>query len=378
MKKFRKVKYIKLLDLFGRPVFLSINGDSKYRSYFGAILSIFVTGLSLFFLSKLLISWFSYEYSSTITSSENFSVANLLKENKTILYEFNNQNYYIYFVVYAKHPNGTLNYKSLAKYLNIEYRYSLDLGDTQTLPLESESCFKKLQNDFLGIAYDHNEYSINQQNKFQMCVKNSFEMGLFPILENDAIWQRTLHFFVSPCKNESFNGQCASEEEIKEMLNYVTVQASIPKTIFDFKNTSQPINRLFKYEEYALDWDLKSIVQNEISPNYLFIDNGIINDDYILDSVNFNPDKPTLNTRTKNKDDNIIFQYKIAIEFQNEKFYIRNKKLSEILGSFGGIVNILFACGNIICYFYNNFNLKQTLIKTAFEFTKKTEEINRM
>lgn len=361
---------LKLVDLFGRPIQLSISEKEKYQTIFGAMISLAMISISVYFSISLVISWLKIDNPTTIYSTENYSVSSLLNENKSIEYIFDNKNFYIYFAVYAVLPNKTeLNYQDLERYFNIEYRYAPNLDDIITTKLISETCYTRIQKDFLNLEYDEEEVLPTQQNSFQMCVQNPFAMGIYAKIEYQGTWAPALNFQISQCKNNTENSNfCASLEEIKNMSKYVVVQASIPKTIYDFKNTSNPIKRMYKYEYYSLDWDFQMKFLNELNPTFLYTDYGLFNDDYRFHSLNFNPEKPTLNLNMKNNDSEIMFQYRFIVSFQTDKYYIRNLKLNDIIGSLGGIMSILYTIGGFLCISYNRFYLDHTLINSAFRF----------
>ena len=360
----------KQIDIFGRPVSLCINEKEKFKSHFGAFISIIMMGISLYFTINLIIGWFQINNSTVIYSNENYSVTSILNENRSIEYVFDNKNYYIYFAVYAILPDKSeLTYTELERYFNIEYRYGKNVDNIITTLLQSESCYQRVQNEFLGLNYNKDEVPEDQQASYRMCVKTKFLMGMIANPEIQGVLVPSLNFQISQCKNSTTNNNyCASEEEIKNMSKYVMVQASIPKTIYDFKNTSNPIKRMYKYEYYYLDWEFQTRYLNELNPNLLYLDYGLFNDDYIFHSLNFNPDKPTLNINMKNKETNMLFQYKFVISYQVDKYYIRNQKLNDIIESLGGIISILFNIGALICFSYNNFYLDHLLINSAFRF----------
>lgn len=367
---------LKVFDIFGRSVGIYINESPKYRSYLGAFISISIFCLSLAFLANLLNAWVHIDNATTINSTENLTLNNLLLENRSIIYDFTKSNYYIYFAISVQYPNQTiLNYHQMEKYFQIEYRYSDDVDIQAEKVLETEDCFRRAQNDFLLIDYDKSTVPEFKQSSFQMCLKNKIKLGLISDLEGGKIFNPSLNLEIRICQNSTKNNfGCAGEDEIKEIIPFVVIQASIPKTIYDFRNTSKPVKRMFKYEFYYLDWNLNTIVRNEMIPSFLYNDHGFFSDDYQFNSLDFNPDRPIQGVRTRKDTDKILYQYKIAVSLQNDKYYIRNQKINDLIGSFGGIINILFNLGNLICFFYNWFYLDLNLINTAFRFTSAPEK----
>ena len=237
----------KFLDIFGINVQLNYKQKIKYRSNFGAFLSLLVLAVSFYFLIKQFLDWFQVNVSTTVNSSESFSVSKLLNDNLSIEYTLDQKNYAIYFAIYASFPNeDDRNYKELDKYFTIEYLYS-ERGDVSTQKsIESIDCNVRAQNEFLNLYYDTDEIPENMTNPWRMCVKNTLRMGLFPNQELNDLYTPTLNLQIRECRNSTKNNNfCASVNDIKEMMKYVTVQATIPKTIYDFKNQSQPIQQMY-------------------------------------------------------------------------------------------------------------------------------------
>ena len=60
-------------------------------------------------------------------------------------------------------------------------------------------------------------------------------------------------------------------------------------------------------------------------------------------------------------------KYEIYFGFNVQTYYLQNTKLTDILGNFGGTINLLAAIGHIFCSFYNQWLTKHKLINMAFE-----------
>lgn len=360
----------KHVDMFGVPIQLFFNEKRKYKSYFGAIVSTAVLVLSLYILISQLKSWLNRENSSTIYSVENFSVQSLLNQNRSIEYNLTNINYNIYFVVRADLPNSTiLRNEQLRRYFTINYKYTEDADTSLDYNIiETEPCKVREANEFIMLAYDETVIEVNKTNPNRMCVKGPLFMGLRTDVATQNIKRPGLSFQISQCTNQTKNKNnfsCASENEIKEMMKYVIVQASIPQTLYDFKNITQPIKRMFKYEIYRLDCNLKKLLTYDINPTFLYKDNGFFNDDYLLDSVDFNPYQQTFDINTKSSDE-VIFQYNLRISMQAEKYFIKNQKINYILSDFGGMINFLYTMGYLICFYLNRAFFTRTLVRSTF------------
>lgn len=200
-------------------------------------------------------------------------------------------------------------------------------------------------------------------------------MGLNADVERGSINTHSLGLKVKQCMNSTENNNfCAPIEKIQEMIKYVTVQASIPKTIYDFKNKTNSIKRMYKDEIFLLDWNLKKILFTEINPTFLYKDYGFFSEDYVFDSISFNPTQAVFDVNSKTEE-NVFFSYQILTSFQIEKYYIRNQKLNDIVGTFGGIVNVLYTIGNFICLYLNRFLFVNSLVNLAFNINFENLEI---
>ena len=197
-------------------------------------------------------------------------------------------------------------------------------------------------------------------------------------LDRGTVNTHSLGLKVKQCINSTENDNfCAQIEEIQQMIKYVTIQASIPKAIYDFKNKTRSIKRMYKDEIFLLYWNLKKILFTEINPTFLYKDYGFFSEDYVFDSVNFNPTQAVFDVNSKTEE-NVFFYYQILTSFQIEKYYIRNQKLNDIVRSFGGIVNVLYTIGNIICVYLNRFLFVNSLVNLAFNINfENLEEKNK-
>ena len=79
-------------------------------------------------------------------------------------------------------------------------------------------------------------------------------------------------------------------------------------------------------------------------PTFLYTDNGLINEDYQLDSVNFNEESRSYDPGLRQPSDP-LFTYTFRIITSVQSYYLRNLKLNEVIGSLGGIINAIFLIG---------------------------------
>lgn len=361
-------EFIQFFDIFGFPIQIYLKRKAKFKSTFSGFISLFVFAISIYIFIKQFMAWYNIEISSVISSKENYSNAQLLNDNKTIEYIFDHQNYMVYFSINAFLPDSSmLTYKELDKYLDINYYYSPN--DSISYIVESEDCNIRETNEFLDLSYDKKSVPEDARDSLRMCVENPLTMGFVPDLEIPIVNQPILSLKIRTCQNTTENNNsCATMEEIKNIIKYVDIQATIPNTGYDFKNQSFPIRRTYKYEFYKLDLGLTKLITDDINPTFLYKDYGLLNDDYRIESINFNNGKQTIDFNTVNEKDPLLFQYDIWISFEKDIYFMRNQKLNEIIGSFGGITTILFSIGSYICMRINEYMYVKSLLNVAFRF----------
>lgn len=260
-----------------------------------------------------------------------------------------------------------LSYRELKKYFTFNLSVESDL-DFPPSSLEYEDCHLRKTYEFLNLDYDN--IPENATGRWSICIKEPLKLGLIANQLKSIAISPTFNFEVMQCRNSSLNNNsCASSKEIKEIAKYISVQVSVPNTIYDFKNQTNPIKRVFKYESYVLDYGLKKIFLKNINPTYLYKDFGLFNDDFRLDSINFNLGQENIDFSIKKEEDsedNVFFKYQFSISFQIDKYYIRNQKLDDIIGSFGGIISVLYSLGSFICIQLNRTLFISSLINSTF------------
>jgi hypothetical protein len=361
---------LKSLDSFGVPIQLTFNQNYYYKTYFGALVSVFIKGVAFYFLVTQIISWMNSEYPTIIYSNENYNIQNLLSSNQSYFYNLDNQNYNIYFVVKSEFPNQTLSYQELSNYFQIEYAY---VSDVDYIQIESEPCNVRTSYEFLMSPYDKEKVPQDQTNKFRMCVKNPLKMGIFPDLKRNVVKRPLLSFQIKMCQNKTNFLNCASKEEIINIMTRTSIQVSLPTTVYDFKNNTNQIKRMFQNEFYYIDANLAKIITSEITPSYLYKDIGIFVDQYTFENVNFSP---TQKTHDFNTNSEILFKYDIVFSMKADKYYIRNQKLNDILSNFGGMINLLNRIGGFICLFFNKYFLNKSLIKFIFNIDNIENDVD--
>ena len=364
------------LDMYGHRIDLYINNTNKVKSKFGAFFSLMIYIFSIYFFIVNFINWQNEKNLHIISSSESYNVRGLLAQNQSFVFDFNYLNYYLYFVLNAYFPDkGTYkDFRELERYFTQKFYY-LD-SNSIIHEIEMETCSNAKENDFLLQDNDVIKENSSEIPNWGVCLKNNFSMGLFSDIKNKVINQTVITYNLLICENSTENNfSCASQEEIMDMVKYIGVQASIPKSLYDFNNPKNPRKRTYDYQYYHIDYYLFKWYTGNIIPVYVKTDQGMLSEDYELNSIDFNIDGLQYEMMLRNStQDKILFQYDLLFGFQEQIYYRKNQSLNDLIGNFGGIVNILFILGQFLCYSYNLWVLKFKLINIQFANLENLEK----
>lgn len=354
-------------DLFGHKIDLYLNSKTVVKSKFGAFVSLALMGLCLFIFISNYIAWTQNQNLQTISASQSFTVQELLKNNQSFEFIWDYQNYNIYFLLSSNSNEGPPLYSDDLRNYFEQY---LVYVDNKKVPhnINLEKCFDYKKDVFL-LHDEKNTMNTTSISNKTLCMSENITNGLFSNEEDQMIDIPQLIYYVTICKNTTANNnRCASEDEIFKMLKNLSVQISIPKTIYDFKNINNPRKRIYDYKRFLFDENISKYYLNKVMPVYLYTDSGIFNEYYSLDYIDFNTDSLTTETFVRN--DLVLFQFNTEFGMNQQIYYRKNDKIYDLFANFGGIVNILFIFGQLLCSSYNLLILRYQLINIIFSNIK--------
>lgn len=275
------------LDLYGTNVNLLIENKRKVKSKFGGFISLLVISISLYLLALNIISWRNNENLQIISSSQSFNT-NYLSKNGNISYTLDSSNYFLYFHPSASLPNGSYFY-----YYNLKRYFVQTIDYTDENLILSNGSLKGCSNSG-QLAFLEDKILIKLLFKAPLnkyCLDKPYKMGLFRDIENnqDVVRSPSLSYKIHKCRNSTANNfSCASNSEIKAMLQFITISIFIPDSRFDFNNIQKPRKRAFELQKYHLDFNSLKWFTARLSPVELLTDEGIWEEEYKLDSIDFN------------------------------------------------------------------------------------------
>ena len=124
MKNLKRL--FKFFDMYGQNVNLLIDKKPKFYTPFSGLISMAVISIILLTFTGYISSWINNEKITPIPSSNSYRSLELLAQNQIYEYEFNYENYAIYWVISATLPDGTyFGTNDLKNY----YTYHIIKGD---------------------------------------------------------------------------------------------------------------------------------------------------------------------------------------------------------------------------------------------------------
>ena len=134
--------------------------------------------------------------------------------------------------------------------------------------------------------------------------------------------------------------------------------------MYNFKKTGKPQSNFYDYQTYNLDKSLYKYYQNALIPTLLYTDYGLLYDDYRLMETNFNP-RIFYDPRIR-RDSDPLFVFDFIVNQNFQMYYQKNQKINEIAGSLGGLINVIFLIGKLICFTYNSMYLRIKIVRATF------------
>ena len=98
-------------------------------------------------------------------------------------------------------------------------------------------------------------------------------------------------------------------------------------------------------------------------------DQGLFTVDYQLDSIDFNMGE--VQSQSLLLQNNQFFSYGIVIGFNQQTYYRKNIKFSDIMASLGGMLHIFMILGKFFCLAYNSAIWKYKIINYTFSNLEK-------
>ena len=350
---------LKDLDIYTNKIGLFYNNKENLSSYFGLILTCLY--------SLLLVGLFAY-YTNEVISKQNPKVSNSDKYPEGTP-SINLNNDIFYFAFGAENPNTTSVYiDETVYYSEVIYHEMIKKNNKWKNKvkknLELERC------NISKFSKGHQRLFKNNNLSSYYCVKDFNGMKLTGSYAYGEVAYFKILFY--RCKNTTENNNhCKSKEIIDSYLSggYASfLMENIGLTPTNYENpTTSIINDIYTmignnfYKEKIIYYKIEEIESNV----------GIFNNDIETKRyLKFDREYETFNVKKieelDNDTDNLICSTFIrlsdTIEVQNRVY----GKISEVLATTGGYMQMINLIFSMIAYIYNKYNMKSTLIENLF------------
>ena len=355
---------LNLFDLYGCRIEFYLNKNFLSKTKFGGFISLALMALALYMLSESILNWYSGSNYQILLSSLSWNYNELLDQNMSFPYYFNEHTYEMYFILAAWLSNGTsLKYEQLQPYFTQSIYYTPKDGPWQKVNFSK--CLNQNQDIFLEISPEMDP-AYNETSNYSICLDQNTLMGIFSDPKLQTVNITGISYIIDICQNTTENNNsCANEADIIDLMSSLQVQISVPKSIYDFTKSVNPRKRTYDYQYYYLSNNFFKWFSAILKPVILKTDYGLISEDYRTDNVDFNVDN-LLQQFDLRAADGRLFQYDFVFGTNMDIYYRKNDKLNTILANFGGTLNLLLMIGGILCKSYNFIMMKHKLINISF------------
>jgi len=357
------------LDMFGVAVALNFAGSVKSKSRHGTLFTVLFAGFiiwaSFYSASKLITrkdpktityDTFQQDPREMTISKETFPFAFGLKHNADLGFDhFRNDS--LFTIEVTQVIQRTVNYGNGTSGQNYEL-----------IPIDVEVCtpesFGELSSSFTSLPLQ-NLYCIKEKQTYVKDIRIRGNMG--------SAYFQSIVISVKKCDNATFNGACATNEEIGDIINPAYLQIYYPQLAINPTNSSHPG---FRYRQDQLSM---------VSPNYyksgqitlghvtVSSDHGwlvediktqnFIQVDYLLEDLDLRP------SQLGYLYDLMIFVNQL--EKNHERTYI---KLQDVLAQVQGLATTAILIILFVLKPYSKVKFHESLINDLFDVKMRNQE----
>ena len=348
-----KISYLFLqLDIFGTYPRFKINGEKKFNTYFGCIMTIICISIISLFFYIYVINALNHSKPKLLTTIYNDALTEkkiITSKDFSIAISLQHQNY-----------SNFINEKIYTIKAGL-YTAISDSQKKQNKIIKEIELMKCNENHFDIIP----EYFSNLDLENLYCLKN----GTFEIEgEYASNVFSYLYFNFQMCKNSSDNGNfCESRENIEKILNggyvgmFISDKSVIPNNFsIPYQIYGKNLFTAFSYKYYTDFWIYFKTVEVYTDEGYFFIKTkkeSFIAFDKVENNFDFR----------QNENFALVG---LRQSFKKEIYERSYTKFQEAAATAGGIVKITTLFGEFVVYFFRQI-LYKNFINQFFKFNKK-------
>ncbi|EAS07240.1 transmembrane protein, putative (macronuclear) [Tetrahymena thermophila SB210] len=348
------------LDLFGIPVQMMLSKNQKHKTAFGSLVTIIIVSIVCIYSFYILDQCFQYSNPNIVSQDY------LVQQPDEVV--FDQKKYTLAMGIQDQNLAHFLD--ESIYYLEVQllettktYNETTNLYDQKTVAesIKMERC-----------TLDH--FQVNQtvdyfkQLKFSniYCFPLNFKMNLAG--QFGAMQYKRLYIQVKSCEIN-----CQNQTVIQQKLSDVAFQLYYVNYIISPNDLNNPFKPIGQNTFWQSGYSLFKNINVYFRKNTIRTDYGLISQEFQDDyRMIYSNDRETLIKKTDNK----LYEIYIGLEKNKQSEYIRTYlKLFSAISQIGGIYNIFFLLGALICFPIQKISLYYKLIKSLYDFKKNREEI---
>ncbi|KAL4435985.1 hypothetical protein ABPG74_022220 [Tetrahymena malaccensis] len=347
-------------DYFGLPVQMRVSKDLRHKTNFGGLVTI-ATVIAMFVYSYFILNQ-CFQYLNPNIVSQDY----VISQPDDVVFSPNQYTFAM-----------GIQDKSLKHFID-ESIYYLDVQ-----LMETTKSYNQTTNQY-------DQTTVSQPIKMERCTLNHFQVQgaqtYFQTLNYTNIYCLPLSFQLSLAGQfgamkykrlyiqvKSCIQNCQDQSIIQQKLSNVAFQLYYVNYIISPSNLNNPFTPVAQNTFWQSGYSLFKNINIYFRKNTIRTDQGLFMQDFKTDyRMLYSFDRETLITKTDNK----MYELYIGLEKNKQSECIRTyMKFLSATSQIGGIFNILFIVGSIICFPVQKISLYYRLIDSLFNFKEKKEEV---
>lgn len=353
-------------DLFASKFQVSFQNMEEKRSYIGVCLSFITLLVQIPFFIQIAKSYF-------IENKPNIYSSSIEKDSADIVWLNNTDSKNLQFMLKSSNMEILLDEfyfeTSFYRYLRQDINGKLNKS---RIPLGIEKCsLNKFTKSNLMTLLQNNSFNSNYLQLMEnidnyYCPKDKdFQIGG----EFNSNFYSNIYFEIKRCDPKL--KKCASKDHIDSILSDNTLTMPFVFPLFNPDNYTHPI--MISSKDYWIKLDATMYTQVEFFPfkEYFSTDIGFLEED-LLTFYYYNRNDDFKKDINFARDDNLVLRFYMTannLEINTMRYY---KKITDVFGELGGLVEIFFLVAGFISQFFNNYSMQEQMINSFFFCREKS------
>jgi hypothetical protein len=349
--------YICLIDIFGQGIQLKIDKNTKSKTIFGGIMSIFmIVLLSVFFYFNAQDVLYKTNPQISVEQQINSNSPDLILDQSSFPISFSLTNYGNYRVFNPKYFTYSLVY-SFGE-TSAEYTEDVHLNMTQ--------CTK----DYFPNIPEQKFF--DQQLDKNLCIENQ-NVSLLGSWQGGSLYIKFMKISISMCQGKE---DCAPYEEINDYINSNVLFWNLyyQNTNINPQNADQPISYNIVNYYKALKSETRKFTEINLRRQKLQSEEGFLfQSTNIMESIAYDYEWADVGSLDDSK---TLIEFAI---FASQNTYIYHRaymKIQTAIANVGGMANVIRVAFVIICYIFSIIKRDEIILNRLFDFDLNSKSKN--